>query len=113
MGYAVGFQDDRWIGYGVPAECDHPDCAVKIDRGMGYVCGDVWGETDAEGCGLFFCTKHGGGSLCERCDPPSEPKFTPKPDSAEWVAHMLTDESWQGWRDEHPEQVTTLREGQR
>lgn len=108
MGYAVGFRDDRWIGYGVPAECDRPECTVEIDRGMGYVCGDVWGAEDTEGCGLFFCARHGGGSICERCEAGAAP-FAPKPDSDEWVDHMLTDESWEEWRGENPAQVEALR----
>lgn len=40
MSWAVGY-DTNWhrdIGYGVPAECDHPECTERIDRGLGYVC---------------------------------------------------------------------------
>lgn len=36
MGWSIGF-DTRWkrdIGYGVPAECDHPTCGAQIDRGL-------------------------------------------------------------------------------
>ena len=42
MGYQV-YEDSktgRWAGYGVPAECDRPDCATKIDRGLAYRCED-------------------------------------------------------------------------
>jgi hypothetical protein len=34
---------------------------------------------------------------------PAPPPFTPKPDTAEWVRHKLTDASWQRWRDENPD----------
>ena len=43
MGWAIGY-DGRWerdIGYGVPAVCDHPDCNVRIDRGLDYVCNRI------------------------------------------------------------------------
>ena len=42
MGYQV-YEDSktgRWSGCGVPAECDRPDCATKIDRGLAYRCED-------------------------------------------------------------------------
>ena len=52
MGWEIGY-DDNWerdIGYGVPAECDHPDCQV-IDRGLSYVCGgEPYGASMAVGC---------------------------------------------------------------
>lgn len=111
MGWAVGRMDGRDIGYGVPAKCDQPGCDVRIDRGLGYICGfgEPWGGD--EGCGLFFCMEHGGGSLCERCDTDAEDKypFDPKPDVEDWVRHKLTDESWQRWRDENPAEVAKLR----
>jgi hypothetical protein len=115
MGWAVGF-DSNWgrdIGYGVPAQCDFPECIVSIDRGLGCVCGDApyGGE---HGCGLFFCGKHlspdwGGHMVCIKCLH-SEPPFTPKPDSAYWMIHKLLDDSWQQWRDENPDSVTAIRE---
>ncbi len=53
MGWSIGSDGDRDIGYGVPAECDHPDCTAEIDRGLSYVCGgDPYGGE--YGCGLFF-----------------------------------------------------------
>lgn len=59
MGWEIGY-DPSWgrdVGYGVPAECDHPDCNAQIDRGLAYVCGGepYGGEL---GCGLFFCASH-------------------------------------------------------
>ena len=111
MGYAVYNRGGRWAGYGVPAICDHPDCAVEIDRGLAYRCGDI-GED--KGCGLFFCSSHlwiGSGDddpqMCDRCCD-DKPPFDPKSDTAEWVEHMLTDESWDQWRRENPERVAEM-----
>lgn len=47
----------RPIGYVHEAECDHPDCSEKIDRGLSYVCGDMHGE-DEVSCERYFCAKH-------------------------------------------------------
>lgn len=86
MGWSLGY-DENWkrdIGYSVPSVCDHPDCNERIDRGLSYVCGgDPYGGES--GCGLFFCSMHRIGQLCERCgeEPPQEP-FEPKPDLPEW-----------------------------
>lgn len=116
MGYQVyedaaalelGFM--RWAGYGVPAICDQPDCETEIDRGIGYRCGDA---TD-DGCGLSFCSSHlyiGGGDpqMCERCCDGDTP-FDPKPDTPRWEAWMLSDESWERWRSEHPIEVAAMR----
>jgi hypothetical protein len=143
MGWSIGY-DEIWsrdVGYGVPAICDHPECNTAIDRGLSYVCGgEPFGGEN--GCGLFFCPEHGGGSRCERCSEDitdediehaiedcesgidfdaavelldalgvdrfgSEP-FPPKPDTAEWVHHKLTDPSWQQWREENPAEVARL-----
>jgi hypothetical protein len=116
MGWSIGFDKGRDIGYGVPAVCDHPDCNEEIDRGLSCVCGsEPYGGED--GCGLFFCSKHlyfdsAGTQLCERCLE-RKPPFDPKPDVAEWVNHKLTDPSWQQWRDENPEKVAAMREANR
>lgn len=114
MGWSIGF-DTNWqrdIGYGVPAECDHPECMNKIDRGLSYVCGGepFGGE---HGCGLYFCQdnlyyQEGKGRVCERCAQGKEP-FDAKPDIAEWIRWKLKDASWKKWRDENPEQVETMR----
>lgn len=137
MGWEIGYEPerDRDIGYGVPAECDHPDCHAKIDRGLAYVCGGepYGGEI---GCGLFFCEAHLlhgepidpdasedgydegdaeawahrlddqlGHQFCERCIA-GKPPFEPKPDVAEWVQHKETDPSWAGWRAERDAKAT-------
>jgi hypothetical protein len=102
MSWAIG-HDGHWnrdIGYGVPAICDHPRCQAAIDRGLSYVCGgQPYGGAD--GCGLYFCPRHLAGvpPLCPRCRN-HRPAFTPKPDTAEWVAHKATDPSWADWRAE-------------
>lgn len=118
MGYAV-YEDwnardwsvQRWAGYGVPAVCDFPECATAIDRGLAYKC-EEYSEYEfddvseeeveyvLEGCGLFFCMNH-----LSHLD---HGNATPKPDTAEWNDHLLTDESWEQWRDENPDRVAKL-----
>lgn len=110
MSWSIGF-DTRWqrdIGYGVPAECDHPECHEQIDRGLSHVCGGgAYGEE--RGCGLYFCEKHHSNrwELCDRCAKRRNP-FTPKPDVLKWLYFKMTDESWEEWRKENhltPEEV--------
>lgn len=104
----------RYGGYGVPAICEHPDCSEEINRGMSYACG---GEPFSEyGCDNYFCSKHlvyhcfnvGGGreckEVCERCDKRKNP-FSQKPETKEWIEHVLKDESWEEWRKEEPKMV--------
>ena len=110
VSWAIGF-DSRWnrdIGYGVPAYCDHPKCVALIDRGLSYVCGGEPYGGD-RGCGLYFCSDHGGGDVCPRCANYKPPYKRVKPDHPKWVRHKLTDESWQQWRDENPSEVALLR----
>jgi hypothetical protein len=118
MGYSVYSHNGRWAGYGVPAICDEPSCSAAIDRGLAYACGGGPSE-DVPNCGLFFCGDHLNyvecddesgerqGFVCARCAA-SDPPFEPKPDTVEWVNHMLTDDSWQQWRGENPEQVSAM-----
>lgn len=118
MGYQVHEDRDaldrgvtRWAGYGVPAVCDQSGCEVEIDRGLGYKCEEhVWVEqpgdsVDVEhvdgGCGLYYCEAH-------RYDAAGHETTMPKPDTDEWVRHLLTDESWQPWREENPARVAAL-----
>jgi hypothetical protein len=63
MGWAFGtgkhprtFKKRR-IGYGVSAKCDEPRCGKKIDRGLAYLCGGLYGN-DGIGCGGYFCGDH-------------------------------------------------------
>lgn len=117
MGWAIGEDHDRrrFIGYGVPAQCDHPGCAESIDRGLSYACGG--GVTgDVENCGLFFCERHlryvesddDQWWSCERCAA-GDVSFDPSPDVPEWLKHLLADESWSRWRAENPERVEAIR----
>jgi hypothetical protein len=116
MGWSIGY-DSYWkrdIGYGVPAICDHPDCNEEIDRGLAYVCGaEPYGGDD--GCGLFFCGKHlmGFKQVCECCDNAKKRKngikFTPKPDTKEWINWKLSDDSWHVWRMENPREVALMK----
>lgn len=59
MGWMFCGQDDlgRDIGYGVDAVCDFEGCKVKIDRGLGYICGDMHCDTE-KGCARYFCEDH-------------------------------------------------------
>lgn len=115
MSWAIGY-DSTWkrdIGYGVPAYCDHPMCDVEINRGLAHVCGEHPYGGD-NGCGLYFCDSHlfygdAGVQQCSQCLHGSEHLHDPSPDHPEWIAWKLTDESWQQWRDENPEQVAALR----
>jgi hypothetical protein len=108
MGWAVGwdFEHRRWLGYGVPAICEHPDCDESIDRGIYYRCGGM----EDEGCDQFFCGSHlyyvegFEESVCQRCGNGEDP-FPIKPDTEEWATHLLTDESWAQWRRENPGQL--------
>lgn len=62
MGYGYyTLPDGREAGYGVEAECDHPECSEQIDRGLAYLCGrhpDGWRGDEEPGCGRYFCGKH-------------------------------------------------------
>lgn len=92
MGWAVGRNaEGRWVGYGVPAVCDSPGCNAPIDGGD-------------HGCGRFFCHEHarhlrGWVSVCTRCANYRTP-YPPKPDTAEWLRHILAEPSWAQWRRE-------------
>lgn len=113
MGWSIGY-DGNWkrdIGYGVPAYCDHPECKEVINRGLSYVCGNA--PRDGElGCGLYFCNKHlNYENLCARCRKHKQP-FTAKPEHPDWIKWKLTDESWQQWRDENPDEVAKLLKGE-
>ena len=45
------------IGYAHEAECDHPGCDRRIDRGLSYACGGMHGE-DVSYCEKYFCGDH-------------------------------------------------------
>lgn len=122
MGYGCYELNGRDQGYNVPAVCDHPECDVEIDRGMGYSCG---GDPQSN-CGLFFCDSHRGHfrdipddeltstdyDICERCADEDASAFTPSPDTREWIDHKLTDPSWEGFRTKNPKFVTDNTQGE-
>jgi hypothetical protein len=59
MGWGGPFMvDGREVGYAVEAECDAEGCAAQIDRGLGYICGTMHGETDPWGCANYYCSAH-------------------------------------------------------
>lgn len=73
MGWASGVNGTgRKVGYAVRAKCDERKCKERIDRGLGYVCGDMH-DGGEHGCGNYFCSSHlyltlnGPGQLCKRC----------------------------------------------
>lgn len=114
MSWAVGTnKEGRDVGYGVPCKCDVPNCDADIDRGLAYVCGGMH-DGGENGCGRYMCAAHlhyGPGpiqALCTPCLKGAKP-YPPKPDVREWIEHKLTHESWQRWRDGHPEDVEKMR----
>jgi len=66
MGWASCGTDSkgRKIGYAHSGRCDHEGCKAKIDRGLGYACGDMHGS-EGFACEGYFCTSH----LTYRWDP--------------------------------------------
>lgn len=111
VGYGVYEDGGRWAGYMVPGVCDAPVCDAAIHRGIAYKCeyhGDEYDDDGneiegvPEGCGLFFCFAH-------EYDLAVHETAVAKPDTPEWLAWMLTDESWQEWRAANPERVEAMR----
>jgi hypothetical protein len=100
MSWAVGYDErwGRWIGYGVPAYCDHPKCNAEIDRGLCYVCAFSEPHGGEKGCGLYFCYDHGAENQCPRCANYKSPYKHPKPEHPKWIRHLLTAPSWAEWR---------------
>lgn len=113
MGWAVGYdsKNQRDIGYGVPACCDHPDCTQEIHRGLSYVCGGrPFGGK--QGCGLFFCIKHlnlgSGPQKCDACFYDLD-TYSAKQDLIKWIYWKLHHSSWHQWRSENPAAVLLLK----
>ena len=134
MGYSVyEIWNNRWGGYWVPAICEHPDCNEEIDRWMSYAC---WWEPFSEyWCDRYFCEKHTKmktidnfwdtvtednykkedednyefKEVCERCLNNKEP-FSYKPESKEWLEHLINDESWEKWRENNPKILEKYKE---
>ena len=100
---------DRWAGSRVPGLCDWPTCDAEINRGRAHRCVDHAGE---DGCELFFCPRHLMQSAVHDL-------IRPKADPGRWELMILTDDTLEPWRQEHPAEVeqarrryelTTLRE---
>lgn len=71
MGWGYGVNaEGREVGYSVEATCDEPGCEEKIDRGLGYVCGNMH-DGGEWGCGGYFCSAHlfrgGPTQMCKPC----------------------------------------------
>ena len=111
MGYQIYEYGERFAGYGVPAICEHPDCNEKIDRGMSFACGGMPYEDNS--CDRYFCEKHlscgdSGKNLCEMCISEKDP-FPKKPETKEWMEHLLEDESWAEWRRNNPNKAEEFK----
>jgi len=68
MGWAYYVIDGRPCGYGVQALCDSEYCFERIDRGLGWLCGEMPGG-DEHGCGGYFCGAHELDHDCPNPDP--------------------------------------------
>lgn len=106
MGWELGWDGSRFVGYGVVAYCDYPGCFVTIDRGLSYKCEDFsYSENldeDPEGCGGFFCESHRTYNKCEDCSYGFFSGWGPDyaKEHPDWLYHILKDESWEEWRNE-------------
>jgi len=49
----------RPVGYNISSSCDDPVCDEWIDRGLGYACGGMHGESEYS-CEKYFCEDHMG-----------------------------------------------------
>ena len=58
MGWAIcgTNRHGQEIGYGVEAECDEPGCTTTIDRGLGYLCGEM--HDDEQTCAKYYWSDH-------------------------------------------------------
>lgn len=104
MSYALGWDDtyQRWKGYGVPCECEQPDCKAEIDRGYSHIC---------HFCGMYFCDDHIYCGYCKNCydsvlddelevkDGATSEPFPLKPELEKWLHHIETDATWKKWRE--------------
>lgn len=73
MGWSLGHENGRDIGYSVVAECDMDGCTNEIDRGLAYRCGGTANLVEGEpGCGAYCCYDHLGFGDCEICETPDD-----------------------------------------
>lgn len=74
MGHGYYIYDDKECGYFVEAVCEADGCAIEIDRGLSYACGEHPGD-GADYCNGYFCFQHlyfapegmGEGVRCGNC----------------------------------------------
>lgn len=141
MSWAIGFSENqnRDVGYAVPAICDHPGCTAEIDRGIAYMCCEISPDHHAT-CGGFYCAYHresyiygdelddmdeseleahnidkDSDAVAEAIDDGDIVKCLHEPiekgkENAAWLEHCLKDETWQDWRNENPAMVTAYQE---
>src|SRR5688572_13248939 len=98
MGWSYGVTPEgREVGYGVEATCDLDGCEATIDRGLGYLCGQMHGEQEDGRCGGYFCMDHlyfgTRGQQCVTCN-----KHEGEPDTD--CAHPFPDQVGQTLTDE-------------
>ncbi len=71
----------RFIGYAFEAECDHPGCDTRIDRGVAFSCGGMHNDNgQGWSCEKYFCLEHLHG-VCDHdgvLDSPRSPQLCPK-----------------------------------
>ena len=140
MSWVIGFNSEqkRHIGYGVLAICDHPECTVEIDRGLGYMCGEGFNHNAS--CHGYFCAEHRenyvyGDEIDDMqgeelealgIDPESKEVYDavengdivrcrhepiqPNKESASWLEWVLSEDSWAKWREENPKKVAAYQD---
>lgn len=140
MSWVIGFSENqnRDVGYGILAICDHPECTAEIDRGLAYICCEDINHNAC--CGAFYCAEHRenyvyGDEIDDmedeelealNIDVESQEVFDavengdivrcrhepiqPNKENAAWLEHVLKDESWSQWREENPAKVTAYQE---
>lgn len=72
MGWSYGVTPEgREVGYGVEAKCDLDGCEADIDRGLGFLCGQMHGGWEDGRCANYYCQDHlyfgMRGQTCEEC----------------------------------------------
>ena len=141
MSWCIGFskEQNRDVGYGVPAICDHPGCSNAINRGIGYLCCEDISHVAS--CQGYFCEDHRhnytlGDELEDMepeeleeleelgvniDDPETQLRIAEgdiirchhqaieRKESAVWLEHCLTDDSWETWRNQNPAMVTAYQ----
>lgn len=133
-------KNNRFQGYNMHAYCDHPGCKNEIDRGMGYVCcgnqdhenscGGFYCSEHSELCTLITEDEFEGLEDDEVQEQLEHYGLTEMPvfdedgyfyhcqhqpiekdkEHPDWLQHVLTDETWQEWREKEPEMAKHYQE---